>query len=139
MELFDEDLLRFHLPKVFKSLTKEYIIECIFNEKIQKKWIPQEGDIIVGPSGNIFTIGTISRRAPEIGGDICLFNPTLCNRDGGAFLNSTYALTFNEDGLWYDFDADAKAFVGKKNYNHGAKSDFRFVPYPHELQYYIYE
>lgn len=139
IELFNKETLEFHLPESFKFLTKEYILHCIFNKKLQSKWVPQEGDIIVTMTGNIFTIGTIVKRSSNLGGTLYLFGPNLCNRDGGNFLNETHCFSFNEDGLWYEHDIVENRIVAKEKLSHNSIHDFRFVPYPHELINYIYD
>jgi hypothetical protein len=126
---FNRSDLEAYLPdKLFKGLSKEYILYCIFNEKIQKGWIPQVGDIIVGPTGNIFVLGGKHHLVPGMGGDTFFFAPGFCSRDGDGFMESTFSSTVNKSGIKYG--------LGGKPVDdlyHTAFSHFRYVPYPHEL------
>jgi hypothetical protein len=128
MEKFNIEDLEFFLPNNFKGLSKEYIIDKIFNEEIQNKWIPQEGDIIVGSTGNIFIISGLDKLNESIGGTMYYFGGGSCNRDGGCFLDSTFCYTANESGIYYH------PFEGPMdNLYHSSIKEFKFVPYPHEL------
>jgi hypothetical protein len=40
---FKKEDLEFFLPDKFKGLNKKYLLECIFDEEIQKNWIPTMG------------------------------------------------------------------------------------------------
>ena len=77
MDVFDRKELEFSLPDSFKGLSKEYILDAIFNTKIQINWKPQEGDIIVGCTGNIFVISGESNLVPELGGKLFFFGGLL--------------------------------------------------------------
>lgn len=127
-EFIREDLEMYLSDKPFKRLSKEYILYCIFNEDIQNKWTPQVGDIIVGPTGNIFVLAGKHHLIPELGGDTFFFAPGFCSRDGDSFMESTYSSTVNKSGIKYGFG-------GKPidDLYHTAFSHFRYVPYPHEL------
>jgi hypothetical protein len=37
MKEFKKEDLEFYLPDTFKGLSKDYLLECIFNDEIQKK------------------------------------------------------------------------------------------------------
>jgi hypothetical protein len=63
-------------------LNKKYLLECIFNKKIQQKWTPNVGDVIVGCTGNIFVISAIDNLHECIGGKLFYFGGGSCNRDG---------------------------------------------------------
>jgi len=132
---FRKDDLLFYLPESFKGLSKEYIMNCIFDESIQKAWIPTVGDVIVGPTGNIFVISAYHHLHGTLGGNLFFFGGGLCNRDGGIIMNETYSSTMNESGKWYGYNNEGKV-VEKPNSYHSSFKDFRFVPYPHELKNY---
>ena len=123
MEEFNKKDLEFYLPDSFKGLSKQYMLDCIFNEKIQKKWSPQEGDVMVGSTGNVFTISGSHDLVERLGGKVFMFGGHLCNRDGGCLCNSTACSLMNREGIKGDFEV----------YDVSSFSDFRFVPYPHEL------
>lgn len=127
--IFNRNDLEFYLPEVFKGLTKSYILECIFNADIQTKWVPSVGDVIVGCTGNIFVISAVENRNADIGGKMYFFGGGSCNRDGGNVLDSTYCYTANESGVYIH------PFEGvQTNLYHSSIRDFKYVPYPHELQ-----
>lgn len=128
MRKFIKSDLEFFLPDSFKGLSKRYILDCIFNDKIQKKWKPQVGDIIVGCTGNIFVIGGKADLHESLGGTEYYFGGGTCNRDGGNILDSTYCHTANESGKYiHPIDGE------QTNYYHASIREFKFVPYPHEL------
>ena len=122
-DIFEQEKLDFFLPKSFKSLTKEYILACIFDEDIQKNWKPSVGDIIVGCTGNVFVISGHQHLIEDLGGDLFLFGGSLCSRDGGSFMNSTQCYAMNRKGI---------KFRNLDTYNVSKFSDYRYVPYPHE-------
>lgn len=123
MDKFDTETLDFHLPTAYKGMTKSYMLSCMFNSKIQKKWIPGVGDVIVGETGNIFVISGMHHLKEELGGPLYFFGGGLCNRDGGCNLNSTKSYVMNKDGKKYtELDVHRISKV----------SEFRYVPYPHE-------
>jgi len=129
MEKFIKEDLEFFLPnKPFKGLSKEYILEAIFNDEIQKKWTPQVGDIIVGSTGNIFVISGTTNLHERIGGKMYFFGGSLCNRDGGSALDSTCCFTANESGVYYH-----PLYGEQQNLNHSSIRKFKYVPYPHEI------
>ena len=121
---FNKEDLEFFLPNSFKGLSKDYILDKVFNSDIQKNWKPQEGDIIVGCTGNIFVISSKQHLHESLGGDLYFFGGSLCSRDGGNFMNTTQSYVMNKDGFKFD---------GFEEYHIASFSDFRFVPYPHEI------
>lgn len=131
MELakFEEDTLKFFLPESFKSLSKQYILYCIFNKEIQTNWKPKVGDIIVGSTGNVFVISAKHHLIEKLGGDLFLFGGVLCSRNGGNFMNETTCSTLNRTGILYDIDQKSI----ENSYNHNTYLNYRYVPYPHEL------
>ena len=128
MEEFKKEELEFYLPETFKKLSKQYLIDNIFNEEIQKNWIPNIGDIIVGCTGNIFVISVVENLHENIGGTMYYFGGGSCNRNGGNVLDSTFSYTANESGKYYHPIKGEQSKVG-----HNSIRDFRYVPYPHEL------
>lgn len=132
MDKFIKEDLEFFLPDSFKGLSKDYILNAIFNKKIQNKWVPKVGDIIVGCTGNVFVISGKHDLHEDLGGVLFFFGGGLCNRDGGNILNSTYCSTLNKDGKYYSYTENG--IVAKKQPHHSSWKEFRFVPYPHELQ-----
>jgi hypothetical protein len=127
MKEFNRETLEFHLPERFKGLRKEYILECIFDEEIQKKWTPNVGDLIVGCTGNIFVVSVVENKHQDIGGKMYFFGGGSCNRDGGSILDSTFYYTANESGKYIH------PLKGEQtNLYHSSIRDFRYVPYPHE-------
>jgi hypothetical protein len=127
MNKFKKKALEFYLPDNFKGLNKEYLMECIFDKKIQQKWNPGIGDIIVGCTGNIFVISMVDELHESIGGKRYYFGGGSCNRDGGNILDSTYCYTANESGKYiHPIEGE------QNNLYHSSIRDFRYVPYPHE-------
>ena len=127
-EFNKKELEAYILEDSFKRLSKQYILDCIFNEEIQNKWEPQEGDIIVGSTGNIFVISGYHDLAEELGGRLWFFGGFLCSRDGGCVMNSEGCYTMNRDGKWIDLVTREE----QQNLYHAGMRDYRFVPYPHE-------
>jgi len=127
MKEFKKEDLDFFLPKSFKRLSKEYLLECVFNEEIQKQWKPAIGDIIVGCTGNVYVIGAVEDLSDSIGGTRYYFGGGSCNRDGGCVLDSTFCYTANESGKFFH---PLKGEI--ENHYHSSIRDFRYVPYPHE-------
>jgi len=128
---FNKEILNTFLPDSFKSLSKEYLLTYIFDKKFQKKWIPSIGDIIVGCTGNIFVISNVEYLHESLGGTKYYFGGNSCNRNGGIFLDDTICFTANESCKYYH------PVKGEThNSNHSSIRDFRFVPYPHELEKY---
>lgn len=128
MQQFNKDDIEFHLcDKLFKGLSKDYIIEAIFNKDIQNKWKPSIGDIIVGYTGNIFVISNIDKLHERLGGDMYYFGGGSCNRNGGNVLDSTYSYTANKSGKYIH------SMKGEQpNLYHSSIKNYRYVPYPHE-------
>ena len=131
MKLKKDDITMF--KDSFKGLTRDYMFDCINNNNIQENWIPHEGDIIVGTTGNIFVISGSHSLVAELGGDVYFFGGGYCVRDGGRILNGTYCYTMNKSGKWYTWDEKGK-IIEKENPWHFSFSNFKYVPYPHELK-----
>ena len=130
MKDFDKESMDFFLPKSFKGLSKQYIMDAIYDEEIQAAWKPQIGDVIVGGTGNVFVISAYHKTHEDLGGDKYFFGGGLCNRTGGCFLDSTFAFVMNEDGMRYYYSDNG---VEKEDDPYYSKfSNFRYVPYPHE-------
>ncbi len=127
---FNKEDLEFFLPKTFKGLNKQYILDCIFNKEIQDKWQPEEGDVIVGGTGNVFTISNKTHLHEDLGGDLFHFGGGMCSRDGGNIMNETYTYTMNKYGKWITWNNGKLTEI--KNFYHSKFSDFKFIPYPHE-------
>lgn len=51
-----KQLLELFLPDQFKGLSKEYIIECVFNIEIQKNWVPKLGDLTVSLMADLYVL-----------------------------------------------------------------------------------
>lgn len=131
MKDFDKESMDFFLPKSFKGLSKQYIMNAIYDKKIQANWKPQVGDIIVGPTGNVFVIAAYHQGHESVGGDKYFFGGGLCSRDGGCIMNETYSHVLTEDGLEYYYSDEG---IKTREHPYYSKfSHFRFVPYPHEL------
>lgn len=127
--LYDRETLEFFLPDEFKGLSKEYILDCIFNTEIQKNWVPGMGDIIVGPTGNIFVISEVDELHESIGGRRYYYGGGACSRGDSGVLDSTFCYTANESGIYYH------PIKGKiENLYHSPIREYRYVPYPHELK-----
>jgi len=116
----------------FKGLSKEYMVDKITNEIIQREWQPKVGDIIVGETGNIFVISAHTKLDPTLGGDRYFYGGGMCNRDGGNIMDSTYCYQMNADGLEYYYDLDGEGDIIKTRKS-SKISDYKYVPYPHEL------
>jgi hypothetical protein len=127
MKRFNREDIEYFLPNTFKGLSKEYILECIFDEDTQKNWKPTGGDIIVTRTGNIFIIGGEEDLHENLGGTMWYFGGGACSRDGEGVMNNTYCFSANESGRYKD---PIKGEV--PNPFHVCIRDFRFVPYPHE-------
>ena len=128
MKKFDKEKLEFYLnDKPFKGLSKNYILDCIFNDDIQKKWTPNVGDVIVGETGNIFVISGVDYLHESLGGNRYYFGGGYCSRNGSV-LDSTYCYTANENGKYiHPIEGDIE------NLYHSSIREFKYVPYPHEL------
>lgn len=129
--IFDRNEIGMFMKNSFKGLSKKYILDAVFNEEIQKNWKPKIGDIIIGPTGNIFVISAEHTSHKEMGGTKFFFGGGLCNRDGGNILNETFCYTMNESGRNYTW-VDGEIRPINDPY-HGSFREYRYVPYPHEL------
>lgn len=127
MEEFNFESLEFYLPDLFKGLDKKYLLECIFDEEIQRNWKPGIGDIIVGRTGNIFVISNVELLHERIGGTKYYFGGGSCNRNGGNILDETFCFTANESGIYYHPIRGVE-----ENFHHNSIRNFKYVPYPHE-------
>ncbi len=128
MNEFEYNDIKYHLSStLFKGLSKEYILECIFDNDIQNSWNPSVGDVIVGCTGNIFVISGMDNLHESLGGKMYYFGGGSCNRDGGNILDSTFCYTANESGKYiHPLNGE------ENNFNHSSIRKFRYVPYPHE-------
>lgn len=115
MDKFNKEELEFHLPPKYKNK----ILKQVFDKELQKSWIPQIGDYIVGKTGNVFVISSITTLNADLGGKLYFFGGGLCVRDGGCKMNSTYSSCFNERGF---IDNDFKSQVSKKE-------DYRYIDF----------
>ena len=134
MSRFKKDTLKQFLPTTFKGLSKKYIIDAVFDKKIQATWKLQVGDIIVGSTGNVFVISAYHQGHKKVGGDKYFFGGGLCNRNGSCLLNETFSFVMNEDGLEYFYGENG--IETRENSWYSKFTDFRFVPYPHENKKY---
>jgi hypothetical protein len=129
--------ITYFLKDEFKGLSKEYMLDKITNEEIQANWKPKVGDIIVGATGNIFVISNHTKLSDTIGGDRFFFNGGMCSRNGDSVMDSTHCSVLNKDGLEYyhHFDSDdmAHSIRTRHSYEYSKLSDYKYVPYPHEL------
>ena len=123
MEQFKKKSMAYFIDQGVKGLPKEYILDAIFDEKMQEMWHPQVGDIIVGSTGNVFVISGKQSFHEDIGGDVYFFGGTMAAMNG-CIMDTPTCYTMNHDGL---FMHSRKKFPG-----HGSWHEFRFVPYPHE-------
>lgn len=130
---FRRDKIKFFLPKSFKGLSREYILDCIFNKEIQSKWYPQEGDIIVTDTGNMYVISGEHNLVEELGGKTFFFGGGYCVKGEGHIADDTYCFTMNEFGVYYNYDSEGN-IKPTDNLYHSSWKEFRFVPYPHELE-----
>ena len=128
MSEFIKEDLEFYLPNSFKGLSKQYLLDCIFNKKIQSKWKPSLGDVMVGYTGNIFVISAVEELDKSIGGNMYYFGGGACTRNNSNILDSTFCYTANESGKYYH-----PINGEQKNYFHSSIREFRYIPYPHEL------
>ena len=126
--------LEFYLPNSFKGMSKDYMLHSIFNETIQRTWKPRVGDVIVGPTGNIFVIAGYHTLVPELGGTAYFFAPVFCSRDGSNVISDTICSVLNESGLKYSY-TDIGIKAAEDTYYDSWKN-YRYVPYPHELENY---
>lgn len=124
--------IEFFLPQSFKGLSKQYMLDCIFDAQIQHNWVPSVGDVIVGPTGNVFVIGGKHKLHETLGGTLYFFGGGMCNRNGGNIMDDTYSSTMNESGKWIMWN-DKGVLAEQENPYHSSYKHFRYVPYPHEL------
>lgn len=110
------------------DLDIEYIIDVVFHEEIQNNWIPKVGDLICGPTGNIFVISGKHHLHEDLGGTKFFYGGSLCNRDGGCLLDSTMCYTMNESGLVYRASSDG--YVGEEKSGHSSFHHYRWIPRP---------
>lgn len=128
MKKFNKKSLKFYLPESFKGLSKKYILKCVFNKDLQNKWKPVIGDIIVGPTGNIFVISGKDSLHESLGGPRYYFGGRSCTKKDSCILDDTFCFTANESGKYiHPLEGE------QENPYHSSIRDFRFVPYPHEL------
>ena len=132
MDKFKKTDLEFYLPDSFKGLPKKYMLDCIFNDNLQKRWSPSVGDIIIGCTGNVFVISGFHDAHEQVGGKTFFFGGNLCSRDGGIIMNETHCFVLNEDGMNYTYTSEG--IEKREDFSYSKFSDFRFVPYPHELK-----
>ena len=130
---FVKEDVEYLMPDSFKGLSKEYLLKCVFDGAIQKSWSPRVGDVIVGYTGNVFVISAHHRGHKTVGGDKYFFAGGLCSRDGGGIMNETYCSVLTKDGLEYKHTGEGIQKVSNPYYS--KFSDFRYVPYPHEIKH----
>lgn len=123
--------IEFFLPEKFKGLTKNYMLLAIFDKRIQRKWIPEKGDIIVGSTGNIFVISNIDNLHENLGGKRYFYGGATCSRNDGNFMNSTQCYTMNDSGVYISWN-NVGNLVALENSYHSSYKNMRFIPYPHE-------
>ena len=82
--------------KGLKDWLKKYILECIFNDYVQERWIPQVGDIIITHTGNVYVISGLHTSLRDT---IYFFGGGFCNKTGGNILDETCCYTMNESGI----------------------------------------
>ena len=100
---FDREELEFYVDDhLMLGLSKEYILECIFDEEIQKKWYPRIGDLIVGHTGNIFAIGGSQRFHADIGGEVFFFGGTMAAKSGSCRMTEPMSYSMNRNGDHFD-------------------------------------
>lgn len=130
MDKFNKEDLEFYLnDDGIKGLSKEYILNCIFDKTIQRNWKPGIGDLIVGETGNIYTITSSFPFHESIGGEHFYFGGGMCVRDGGNFCNETYTMVLTKDGIEYGRDGNPVDF----STTYRSYKNYRYIPYPHEL------
>lgn len=123
---FNKKDLEFYLPERIMRLPKKYVMECIFNEDIQKKWKPKFGDLMIGPTGNAFVISAVYPYHESIGGTMYFFGGGNYSRNGDGVMDSTYCYTANESGKYFH---PIKGVI--PNSFHSSIRKFRYVPYPY--------
>lgn len=114
--------------KSIKGLSNQYILDAIFDKPTQAMWRPQVGDIIVGPTGNIFVIGASQMFYPEIGGEVFFFGGTMA-ASKGCTMDTPVCYTMNRGGR---FMKPGTPKEGEYFPGHSSWKKFRFVPYAHE-------
>lgn len=128
---FNEKSLDQFLPDNFKGLSKSYIMNCVFNNTIQKDWKPRVGDVIIGITGNVFVISASQTLVEELGGTVFFFGGGLRTSGNDGILNETYNYALNKTGK--KFIRTSKGIDEVSDMNYSRFSDYRYVPYPHEL------
>lgn len=125
----EEDLKDIIRP--IRGLSVDYIIKCALDQKIQKEWVPQIGDMILGITGNMFVISAVDEYAEEVGGTQYYFGGhkawTICENKRKE-IYSCYV--FNNDGVKYKLiDANFEPLNYLESFGMSSKKDFRFIPY----------
>lgn len=123
---FKKEDLEFHLPDTVMRLSKKYIMECIFDKKIQESWKPSFGDLMIGPTGNAFVISSVYPYHESIGGTMYFYGGGNCSKDSNGVMDSTYCYTANESGNYFH---PLKGIM--PNPYHSSIRKFRYVPYPY--------
>lgn len=124
------------LPDNFKGMKKEYILNCIRNNKIQIQWKPKIGDVMVNKVGSVFVIsGKYKHELEE--DDIYLFGGSLCNYKDTAWLlgktlNKDYDGNILNDTCCFSMNKSGNSKTLNKHF-HCKQEEFRYIPYPHEL------
>lgn len=129
MTEFNSAQLEIHIPDDVKQrwdVSKEYILDCVFHERMQEEWDPRVGDLMIGPTGNIWIISSKQNFCESFGGPMFFFGGNLCSRDGGCIMNETTCYTMNKDGFWYEWK-DGN-IVKEKTPSHCGFKDMRWIP-----------
>lgn len=120
MSKFKIDEIDFHIPLIYRGMSKKYMLSRIFDDKTQKLWKPKTGDIMIGCTGNIFVISSSTLYNEDLGGRMFFFGGGLGMDEEHNRVDINYKM--NEKGI--------NKFQGVYNVN--SFSDFRYIPYPHE-------
>lgn len=113
---FKRDNLKIYLPDLFCGMDKEYMLNVIFEDTIQKLWKPDVGDIMVTPTGNVFPISGRN-------GDLFMFGGSVCTDKDGGLMKSTRCSVMSESG---NIPEGVDYFVSKREC-------FRWIPLPHQI------
>ena len=132
MEKFNREDIEYFLPDTFKGLSKQYLLDCIFNDDIQRLWIPEIGDIIVSKTGNIFVISNIENYCEDLGGTLYFYSGFLASTNNSNYLSVTKCYTMNKSGKWISYNSKGKLEESQNCY-HNKLDNYKFVPYPHEI------
>lgn len=90
---FNKEDLEFYLPNSFRGMSKQYILDAVFDDDLQKSWVPAVGDAIVGPTGNIFVISGAHLMHEDLGGHVIhlwrwhVLTRRVCIHDGDVLLH----------------------------------------------------